>query len=205
VADRVTIERLASAKNIPADFLRRLGLLDRPEGVLFDYRTSSGAPARPRLRTAMRGADGSSWEYPSALPITIYAPPVWFTPTVDPHSLVIVEGESDCWSAWLHGVAACGIPGPEHGDKIEASHIAGIDTIYLLREPAPADSRTYRAGVEAYISTIVGRLRQIGYRGGLFELRMPDGLFDLSELHHRDPTQFLVRLAAAKAAARHLD
>jgi hypothetical protein len=199
--DVVTIEKLAAAKRISPDVLRSFGLADTPDGVRFDYRQSDGTPARPRLRTAMRGADGSQWVTPSTLPISIYTAPADFEAASDPRSLILVEGESDCWAAWLHGVAACGIPGPKHSDKIEHSHVADFDAVYVLREPAPHDSPTYEDGVETYIRSVVERLQAVGYRGEVYELRMPDGLFDLSELHQSDPRRFLERLAAAKEAA----
>jgi hypothetical protein len=201
MAEPVTIERLAQAKQISADVLRSFGLVDVSEGVKFEYRNSDGSPARPRLRTAMRGVDGSQWVSPSTLPIAIYTAPAEIKPTVDPESLIIVEGESDCWAAWLHGVAACGIPGSKHFDKLDRDHVVPVRKIYLLREPASPDSPTYDDGVEAYLQNIESRLRDIGYRGDVYELRMPLGLFDLSELHQDDPGRFLERLAAAKQAA----
>lgn len=201
-AEVVTVEKLAAAKRIPAAVLRSFGLVDVPEGVRFDYRTVEGLPARPRLRTAMRGADGSQWGSPPSLPIAIYTPPPNVTPAVDPESLIIVEGESDCWAAWLHGVAASGIPGPTHFDKLELRHVAPFRVVYLLREPAPAESRTYGEGVDIYLRNIQQRLHEIGYAGSVYELTMPDGLYDLSELHQDDPDQFLPRLAQAKKAAQ---
>ena len=203
-APSVTVEKLADAKRIPADVLRSFGLADVPEGVRFEYRTADGAPARPRLRTAMRGADGSVWSPESSLPISVYTAPPNVQPAIDPDSLIIVEGESDCWSAWLHGVAALGIPGPTQFDKLELKHVAPFRAVYLSREPAPADSRTYANGVESYLRNLQARLKEIGYAGEVFELTMPDGLFDLSELHQYDPEKFLPRLAQAKQAARPL-
>ena len=203
-AEVVTVEKLAAAKRIPADALRSFGLADVPEGVRFDYRQADGTPARPRLRTAMRGADGSVWSSESSLPISVYTAPPGLTPAVDLESLIIVEGESDCWSAWLHGVAALGIPGPTQFDKLELKHVEPFAAVYLLREPAPADSPTYANGVETYLRNVQSRLKEIGYAGQVFELTMPDGLFDLSELHQHDPQQFLPRLARAKQAAQPL-
>jgi hypothetical protein len=204
MAEPVTVERLAAAKAIPVAVLRSFGLVDTPEGVLFKYWNNTGSPARPRLRTAMRGVDGSKWSPSSTLPIAVYSAPPDFELAAHPGDLVLVEGESDCWSAWLHGVAACGVPGPEHYDKLEHGNVAKFDAIYVLREPAPPGSKTYQAGVEVYIGNVLSRLRVIGYRGAVYELRMPDGLFDLSELHQAGPGEFLSRLAVAKAAARRI-
>jgi hypothetical protein len=203
-AETVTVEKLAAAKRIPADVLRSFGLADVTEGVEFDYRTAEGLPARPRLRTAMRGADGSHWVSPSSLPIAVYTPPANVRPTVDPEGLIIVEGESDCWSAWLHGVAAIGIPGADHSDKLELKHLESVSSVYLLREPAPAGGPTYKEGVESYLRNIRHRLNDIGYKGTVSELMMPDGLYDLSELHQDDPERFLERLAQAKKTAKRL-
>jgi putative DNA primase/helicase len=198
----VTVERLAAAKRLPPDVLRSFGLSDVPEGVRFDYRTAENLPARPRLRIAMRGADGSQWVSPSTLPIAVYTPPASVRTTVDPESLIIVEGESDCWSAWYHGVPAIGIPGADHADKLELEHVQSFSSVYLLREPAPAGGPTYKEGVETYLQNIQHRLKKIGYKGNVFEFTMPDGLYDLSELHQDDPEQFVARLARAKEAAQ---
>ena len=198
----VTVEKLAEAKQLPVEALHSFGLANFEAGVRFKYRDSRGMPARPRLRTAMRGADGSQWDSTSTLPITTYSPPSGVQIAVDPSEIILVEGESDCWSAWFHGVAACGIPGPEHWDKIEEGNVVGFETIYIIREPATDDSPTYREGVDAYIDKLCQRLRTIGFQGPILELQMPDGLFDLSELHQADPDQFVTRLQNAKRSAK---
>jgi hypothetical protein len=198
VADVITIEALAKAKGLPSPVLRQFGLVDTPRGVRFEYRTAGGARARPRLRTALRGAEGSEWDEPATLPISVYTAPADVAIRSDPGDLIIVEGESDCWAAWSHGVAALGIPGPENFDKIETDHIRHRRRIYLLREPAPANSPTYSSGIAVYLRNVAGHLRRLGYEGEVLELRMPDGLYDLSELHLDNPERFLRRLSEAQ-------
>jgi putative DNA primase/helicase len=200
----VTVERLAKAKRIPASALRMFGLENYAEGVRFRYCASNGQPARARLRTAMRGADGSAWEPDTDLPISAYTAPPKVRPVLEADRLIIVEGESDCWTAWFHGIAACGIPGADRCDALDAGHVSGITTIDILREPAAESSPTYRDGVTAYRQRVLARLQAIGFTGAVYELRMPDDVYDLSELHQRAPERFLERLAAARAGATSL-
>jgi hypothetical protein len=51
-------------------------------------------------------------------------------------NLVLVEGESDCHTLWLHGIPAVGIPGASNWrEERDARHLDGIETIYVVLEP----------------------------------------------------------------------
>jgi hypothetical protein len=198
----IKVEDLARAKELPASALRRFGLEDCAEGVRFRYTSAPGAPARPRLRTALRGADGSSWDPASDLPISVYHPPdPPAAPRVD--FLILVEGESDCWTAWLHGVPAVGIPGAAAVDALQPDDLRDVRRVYVLIENEAA--QTYPDGVAAYVRRLCARIRTIGFDGPVFELRMPDGLSDLNDLYRRHRQGFPEALQAALASAAPLD
>jgi hypothetical protein len=55
--------------------------------------------------------------------------------------LVLVEGESDCWTLWYHHVPALGLPGVEMVRTLKEAYLAGIDMLYIVREPDAAGAR----------------------------------------------------------------
>ena len=50
-------------------------------------------------------------------------------------SIVLVEGESDCWTLWHHGFPALGIPGANFSKILEKDFLERIGNVYVLREP----------------------------------------------------------------------
>ncbi len=48
--------------------------------------------------------------------------------------LLLVEGESDCWTLWAHNLPALGIPGKSVWQHDWADYLAGLD-VYLWQEP----------------------------------------------------------------------
>src|SRR5437660_498520 len=59
--------------------------------------------------------------------------------------LVLVEGESDCWTLWYQGFPALGLPGAEMASVLEESALAGIDQLYLVQEPDAAGATFVKA------------------------------------------------------------
>jgi len=61
-AARLTLAALAQAKRLPADFLRKLGLSDLPEGgVGILYHDMTGCRIAVKKRTELKAADGTYW------------------------------------------------------------------------------------------------------------------------------------------------
>jgi len=80
--------------------------------------------------------------------------------------VLLVEGESDCWTCWHYGLPALGIPGKTTWQHKWADKLAGLDT-YVWQEPEAED--------------LIERMAP-----GLPGLRVivsPDGLKDISEAH----------------------
>jgi hypothetical protein len=103
-------------------------------------------------------------------------------------SMALVEGESDCQTLWLHGVPALGIPGANNWrEDRDASHLDGIDTIYIVREPD-------RGG-----DAVMEWLSKSKIRERVEIVDLPTK--DVSALHLEDPNRFLERWNAACAAA----
>ncbi|MBI4236305.1 MAG: hypothetical protein HY688_03000 [Chloroflexi bacterium] len=78
--------------------------------------------------------------------------------------VLLVEGESDTWTAWQHDVPALGIPGKSTWRRDWADHLVGLD-VYLWQEPDAAD--------------LVGRVA--ADVPGLRVIRAPDGTKDLND------------------------
>jgi hypothetical protein len=194
-AARLTVAVLANAKRLPADFLLGLGLIDLPEGgVGIPYYDTTGVEVAVKQRTALKATEGSYW--PKGRPLAAYGS--WRTDRPNKTGfLILVEGESDCWALWHHGLPALGIPGANAVRTLEKEHVEGVPTVYVHREP---DN-----GGTAFVEGVRRRLPELGFDGKAFELRMPEGTKDPADLHTEAPEQFLERLQAAIGKATPLE
>jgi hypothetical protein len=205
--ERLTVEILAEAKGISVEELTEFGVLPTSTGVAISY----GPNARTRLRTAVLAGSGSRWDT-SKRPIVPYGVHLDQTATArDPETLLLAEGESDCWTAWRHDYRALGIPGASMANVLELDHLAGADRIYAIEEPDD--------GGRAFIDGLANRLGELrqehvdthGNDGGfptLCRVRLPDGVKDLNELHLRlldDPEMFREGLDRCIEAAERID
>src|SRR5262249_47342387 len=151
----VTLEALARAKRLPVDFLKELGLHDLPAGgVGIPYSDVDGADIAVKKRTALKATDGSYW--PKGSPLAAYG--LWRLADANKAGfLTLVEGESDCWAMWHHGVPALGVPGANAAKTIQREHIQGLDTVYIHREPD--------RGGDQFVAGVRDRLTALGFRG----------------------------------------
>jgi len=193
MSSTVTVEMLAQVKGLRPDTLRRFGAADVPAGVRIGYQTPSGHPGRARLRTALRGVDGSHWE-DTELPVVAYWNPVVPQALDAQPWLLVAEGESDCWTAWAHGLAAVGLPGSGSVESLDGSHVVGAERVYMVAEPD--NPRTYPDGVHRYVAKVATRLRTIGHQGEIRVLCPPPGLDDINAVYQHDPSDFVARLTA---------
>jgi hypothetical protein len=181
-----SVESLAAAKRLPADFLRNLGLTDAPDGVAVPYFDVTGETIRIRKRIALDGP--RKYLQPRGVALQAYG-----AERLDEAAragfLVIVEGESDCWVCWHHGLPALGLPGSNTAKTLEKEHVESVPTVYVHREP-DAGGKTFAEGVTR-------RLAELGFTGKVYILTMPDGLKDPADLHAADPELFLQRFQQA--------
>lgn len=188
----ITISDLSNDKGIPEDFLRALGIEDWPGGVQIPYREMDGSPAvRQRLRTALSAKVGSVW-----LQGTGSLVPYGLDRLTDARKegfLVLVEGESDCWTLWFQGFPALGIPGATMIKTLLPEYLAGITEIYVWREPDKAGG--------TFAEKIPQRLREIGFTGAIFEAKL-DKVKDPNDLHKKSPEDFKATFQAALDAAK---
>ncbi len=193
---RLTLASLAQAKRLPIDFLRELGLHDLAEGgVGIRYWGETAEEIAVKRRTAPKAGDGSFW--PEGQLLAAYG--LWrLDRAYKAGFVVLVEGESDCWTLWHHGIPALGIPGASSAKVLEAvEHLSCIQKIYVHHEPDK--------GGETFVAGVQDRLARLGFEGKVFELRMPDGIKDPADLHVTDPERFKARLEEAIKASQLLE
>ena len=176
----LTIDDLAADKRLPREFLISLGLADRPDGVLIPYKHMDGSLApRHRLRNARKAGAGSLWLFGKGAIVPYGLDRLQHAKDQD--HLVLVEGESDCWTLWFHCLPALGIPGADMTGKLEAEHLSNIDRVYVVREPD--------RGGDTFVSGATARLGRLRWGGSTFVIRML-GAKDPNALHRIDPEGF---------------
>jgi AAA domain len=190
----ITLAQLAAHKRLSLDFLKHLGLYDLPGGgVGIPYCDETGVQLAVKRRPALAAKDGSFW--PKGKPLATYGD--WRLDRARAEGLLIlVEGESDCWALWHHGLPALGLPGSNTTQALTAEHLAGLPAVYVHREPDP--------GGDAFVRGVTARLAALAYAGRLYDLRMPEGVKDPADLHAQDPARFKPRLEECIKAAKPL-
>ena len=63
-------------------------------------------------------------------------------------TLLLVEGESDCWTLWFACYHALGFPGASTYRKLELWHVENFDRVIIIQEPDAAGA-TFAAGLSA--------------------------------------------------------
>jgi Protein of unknown function (DUF3631) len=174
-----SIADYAAAKRLPEEFLRSLGLADsvyaRAPAIRISYRGTAGTEMAVRYRVALDGADKFRWAKGArAVPYGLDR----LGEAKDAGFVVIVEGESDAQTLWLHGFPAIGLPGATTwNEDRDAPLLDGINTIYIVIEPD-----TGGAAVLKWL-----RRSSIALRARLVRLKETK---DPSGLHVLDPEGF---------------
>lgn len=162
----LTVQSLANSKGIPLDYLQRWKVIEAKTGVVrIPYFFEDGSPApRNRMRAMIDGQKKNYWEGKREDgPIVPYG--LWLLSNArEKRILTICEGESDSWTFWLHDIPALGIPSATMTKTLQAEHLSGIETIYIVREPD--------AGGESFVPGMCTRLNQVGYTGEAYEVPM---------------------------------
>jgi hypothetical protein len=183
---RLTVTALADAKRLPADFLRGLGLADDRGAVAIPYYDPAGNEYAVKRRTALVAKEGSFW--PAGVSLVAYGQERLYG-AAKAGFLILVEGESDCWALWHHGLPALGLPGAGAAKTLMAEHLQDVQRIYVSREPD--------RGGDQFIPAVQARLSALRFGGNVYELRMPGSLKDPADLHVDDPARFKERFKEA--------
>lgn len=192
----LTLEALADAKGLPVEALRGFsvgedwdgrGSLKRP-CVTIPYRDEKGQLMAVRRRLRLDGADRFIWRrgdkvMPYGLGHLAEARTVG--------GILIVEGESDCWTAWQARIPALGIPGASTWKPAWAEYLHGMAEIYVWHEPD--------AGGDDLVPKVAASFPEARI------IDAPPGIKDLNALWlsvRGDLDAFKARLADLKRSAR---
>ncbi len=184
-AHGVTVQQLAEAKKLPVSFLRQLFLvdLDNNAGVGIPYFDLAGDKIALKKRTSLIAKEGSYW--PAKTPLAAYGQ--WrFHEASKMGWLILVEGESDCWTLWHHGYPALGIPGAGAAKTLTRDLLVGINKLYIHVEDDQGGSM--------FQDGILRRLAELDYKERTFTFHLAQGIKDPSALHIADEPNFHGRL-----------
>lgn len=174
---KLSLLDLAQEKVLPWKFLLNIGVVDDPSGgVRIPYYHQDGTAAeRYRKRTALVAKEGSLWSRGNGEILSYGLERLEEARRLG--FLVLVEGESDCWTLWYHKLPALGLPGAEMTGKLKQEYLQGIKRLYVMKEPDNGGTAVV-AGVEQLLKTW-------DWSGTAYVVSLPDAK-DPNDLHKRD-------------------
>lgn len=193
---KLTVEEIATAKKLPVKFLQDICGIRNVDGkgVGIPYLGEDGKRLFGGLMR-MRYEMGQRPRQPKGCGLQMYGQ--WRLKKARKEGcedLVIVEGESDSWTLWFHGVCALGLPGATAGNKIEASHLQGFKRLWVWQEPGESG--------EQAVASVSKRLAKSRWNGEAKVIRS-EAFKDPSALHIATPDKeaFAAAWSAILAAA----
>jgi len=137
-ASGCTLEQYAASKGLPKEFLEgdEVALEDTRwwdvDAVEIPYADEEGGYVLSRYRVSLTGdRKVVSRKGDSTMPYGLHR----LEEAREARYLLLVEGESDCHSAWYHGLPAIGVPGAKNWKPEWASYLDGIPQILVVVEP----------------------------------------------------------------------
>lgn len=169
------LEALAFVKSLPSEWLvNEFGLEQSKKGeIAIPCYDITGNFVRARVRTRISAKEGTRWQSGGKGQCAYNANRL--DRAQKSGFLVLVEGETDTWTLHYHGFPVLGIPGANNASVIEPEHIECLEKIFVVREPGTSG--------EQFIPGVITRLEKLNFKGNLFELQMPKGIKDPSDLH----------------------
>jgi hypothetical protein len=141
----VTLESLADLKRLPQSELAEHGCAQRMRNgrpvVSIPYHGVDGGILAVRFRNALsKNPDGADDRFRwrsgdkavhlyGLTRLDVARAAGW---------VLVVEGESDCWTGWHYGLPVVGVPGKSNWKPRMAQHLAGLD-VYVWQEPDAED------------------------------------------------------------------
>jgi hypothetical protein len=136
----LTVEELAAAKGLPVAFLRELGVRDGVAGrdrdpcVDIPYCDERGEVRSIHKRLRFTGEPRFIWRKGDK--VLLYGLARLHEARAAGR-LLLVEGDSDCWTCWHAGIPALGVPGASMWQPEWIRYLHRIETVYVWREPDP--------------------------------------------------------------------
>jgi hypothetical protein len=163
-----TLEAYAASKNLPLEFLTSddvaleegtcyVKVLGREvPAVEIPYADRTGEQVATRYRISSDGDDKFRWEKGSKT--TLYGLHK-LEEAEKAGYVLLVEGESDCHTAWYRGLPTVGVPGGDNWRDEWADHLDDIPKIFVVVEPDEAGKKLWRTLVSC--KTFDGRLKKV--------------------------------------------
>src|SRR5260370_14476888 len=172
---------LALEKQLPWQFLFRLGVMEHPSGGLqVRYERPGGRlGARHRIRTALIAKEGSRWSKGEGSIVAYGLERLEEARKAG--CTVRGQGESDCWTLLDHQFPALGWHGAKMTGTLEESVLAGIERLYIMQEPG--------AGGSVFVTQIARELEAWQGPGQAGVLRL-SGAKDPEALHQQERQGF---------------
>ena len=172
----ITLDEYAEAKRIPPGFLAKVGVTQeamrwgktRIPILHIPYYDEDGAIVAVRRRLFLKKGDvDNRFRWRKGDKARPYG--LWLLEQMRPRGwILLVEGESDCHTAWLHKIPALGIPGAKSWRDEWAIYLQGLE-VFAWHEPDQGGD------------TFVARLRQALPNARV--IAPTDGAKDLSEMY----------------------
>jgi putative DNA primase/helicase len=193
----LTLEEYADAKRLPLDWLRDIGVVASRYGqakapaVKTAYARPNGPPSI-RFRVNLNGDKKKRHFWRKNDKVCLYGGQ-WAADLPKAGYAILVEGESDAQTLWLHDFPALGLPGANTwNEERDAPLLEGVPIIYVVIEPDTGGNEIMRWLSR---SRIAPRVRTI---------RMPRETKDVSALYLAAPDRFRATFEAAMEAAQPL-
>lgn len=198
----LTLEMYAVSKKLPLNFLQQLGLGERagteyvPGHVTIPYYDADGACVAVRQRRNPNNKQRFAWNK-GGTPIVYGA---WLDINKNAPALILVEGESDAQSCWLHGLPALGIPGATNYQAAWTQRYIGNRDVYIHVEPDAGGQKFREKTIQAlYDSGYAGKVCTFSVHG------IDEGCKDPSDLHVKYGDQFRAKIDPALKTAEKVD
>jgi hypothetical protein len=163
----INLSTLAEAKRLPIDYLKSLGIGDLKysgqPAVRIPYYSEDGQEVAVRFRLSLTGDNRFKWRKGDhAMPYGLNR----LGQSKKAGWILIEEGESDCWTCWLHNIPALGAPGKGIWPPAWGEYLKGLD-VYVWQEPEAED----------FVLRVLKSAPDLRY------ITAPDGIKDISEAH----------------------
>ena len=195
----LTLDEYAAAKRFSRDWLNSIGVREQPAygpskapAVRTEYRRLNGDPPSVRFRVNLTGDKKKRHFWRKGDKACLYGGQ-WAASLPAAGYVVIVEGESDAQTLWLHNFPALGLPGANAwNEERDAPLLKRVPVIYIVIEPDIGGDSVMKWLPR---SAIASRARLI---------RLPPETKDPSALYLSAPDRFRAAFQAAMEVAQPL-
>lgn len=185
---------LAQDKQIPLEKLVAWGLTEEAGTVLIPYFDDTGTtPLAVRRRTRLKAKEGSYW--PRNTQLVPYG--LNMIRKINQPWMILVEGESDCWSLWQHDLPALGLPGANTAHCLKLEYLQGIHEIFIHVEND--------AGGEQFRDGVLARLRALSFAGDVFTFSVTPPHNDVNDMFREPLLDFPKVLQSMLTTATRVD